>query len=234
VLLRNDEWDYAREFISASSLLDEERKDAFLQALQSLHDDKEEQELRAKQEQQRQEDQLQQELEDARRLRAENEARERKRLDEERIKRQKNSIDYGVEQTRYGVEESWSANGSGKARDGASSIPRPRSPRSPTSRSPKSVKVPKSALSKGKATKTPSTFAGQAAKIMRNIGALIEQMARSLQMNPAVLMRLMAFIIGLIIMFGNKKIRERVFGILGTGWRKVKATAGMGVKVSYI
>src|SRR5271156_2690385 len=42
VLLRNNEWDYAREFISISEVLDDERREAFLQALQSLQDEQNE------------------------------------------------------------------------------------------------------------------------------------------------------------------------------------------------
>lgn len=41
VLLRNDEWDYAREFLSMSDVLDDERREAFLEALQSLREDME-------------------------------------------------------------------------------------------------------------------------------------------------------------------------------------------------
>ncbi len=39
VLLRNNEWDYARDFISVNSVLDDERREAFLQALQSLQEE---------------------------------------------------------------------------------------------------------------------------------------------------------------------------------------------------
>ena len=41
VLPRNEEWDYAREFITMSEMLDEERKEAFLLALHSLKEEKE-------------------------------------------------------------------------------------------------------------------------------------------------------------------------------------------------
>ena len=46
VLPRNDEWDYAREFISMSEVLDDERKEAFLLALHSLKEEKEDAEKR--------------------------------------------------------------------------------------------------------------------------------------------------------------------------------------------
>lgn len=211
VLLRNNEWDYAREFISVSSVLDEERRDAFLQALQSLQEEQQEQERRDQEEKQRQDDQLRQDLEEAKRYRAENEARERKRIEEERAKREGSEIDYGIESTP-------SVGGSSKGR-------RPRGQSSALSK----PKQP----AKGKTVKSP-TFGSRASMVFSNLRAVFEQMGASLKTNPMLLMRFLAFILGLILMFGNQRIRERITRVVGNGWNKVKATAGMGVKVSYI
>ncbi|TDZ29394.1 hypothetical protein C8035_v011335 [Colletotrichum spinosum] len=84
VLLRNNEWDYAREFISVSSVLDDERREAFLQALQSLQEEQQEAERRETEERRQQDEQLRRDIEEAKKLRAENEERERRRLEEER------------------------------------------------------------------------------------------------------------------------------------------------------
>lgn len=70
--------------------------------------------------------------------------------------------------------------------------------------------------------------------VFSNLRAVFEQMGASLKTNPMLLMRFLAFILGLILMFGNQRIRERITRVVGNGWNKVKATAGMGVKVSYI
>ncbi|KAI1857013.1 uncharacterized protein JN550_013506 [Neoarthrinium moseri] len=210
VLLRNNEWDYAREFISVSSVLDEERRDAFLQALESLQEEQQEEERRVKEEKQRQDDQLRRDLEEARRMRAENEARERKRLEEERARREGSEVDYGIEQTP-------STNGSAKGR------------RTRTSSS--ALSKPKPANSKPVG---PPSYSARAAMILSNLRVVIEQLGASFKTNPMLLMRFVAFIVGLLVMFGNQRIRERITRVLGTGWNKVKATAGMGVKVSYI
>ncbi|RYP31138.1 hypothetical protein DL767_005891 [Monosporascus sp. MG133] len=215
VLLRNDEWDYAREFISVSSVLDEERREAFLQALQSLQDEKVEAERREREEKQRQDDQLQKDLEEARRLRAENEARERRRIEEERARREGSEVDYGVDGT---------PNSSGPSKD-----TRPRPGSSAISRPAKSS----AAKAKGKAAAQPG-IGGRAAMILANLRNVIEQMGATFKANPMLLMKLMVFIISFVIMFGKRNIRERIQQILGKGWSKVKATAGMGVKVSYI
>ncbi|KAI1082397.1 hypothetical protein F5B20DRAFT_569407 [Whalleya microplaca] len=213
VLLRNNEWDYAKEFISVSSVLDEERREAFLQALQSLQEEQHDANRRETEEKQRQEEQLRKDIEESRKLRAENEAREQRRLEEERAKREGSEVDYGIEQTPINA-------GLSKARQpkNGSALSRPG----------------KSSISKGKKVVAPRSFGAQAAMIITNLRSMAEQMSASLKTNPFLLMRLMAFIIGIIYMFGRKGIRERIQRIFGTGWNKVKSTAGMGVKVSYI
>jgi len=82
VLPRNDEWDYARDFISMSELLDEERKDAFLLALHSLREERDDAEAREKKLRQQQQEQMEErrrETEAARlqKLRDEDERRKR-------------------------------------------------------------------------------------------------------------------------------------------------------------
>ncbi|KAI0480830.1 hypothetical protein GGR56DRAFT_291812 [Xylariaceae sp. FL0804] len=213
VLLRNNEWDYAKEFISVSSVLDEERRDAFLQALQSLQEEQQEAERREFEEKQQQEDQLRRDLEEARRLRAENQAREKRRLEEERARREGSEVDYGIEKT----PSSPSSNRARQARNGSSATGRPA----------------KSVVPKGKAV-APPTFGARAVMILSNLRSIMERMGESFKSNPLLLMRFMAFIVSIIVMFSNRNLRERVQRILGTGWNKVKQTAGMGVKVSYI
>ena len=219
VLLRNDEWDYAREFISVSSVLDEERREAFLQALQSLQEEQKLAERREQEEKQRQEEQVRKDVEESRRLRAENEERERRRLEEERAKREGSEVDYGIEKTP-------SVGGSAKGRHSRAPSAIARAPASAQPSTPKT-------RAKGKAVGPPSLTA-RAGTIMSNFRALLEQMGASMQANPMALTRLLFFIIGLVLMLGRRDIRERISRVLGTSWNKILATAGMGVKVSYI
>lgn len=218
VLLRNNEWDYAREFITMSSVLDEERREAFLQALQSLHEEQEAEEQREREERQQQEDQLRKEIEDAKRLRAENEERERRRIEEERARREArepSEVDYGVESTPSSVNRRSSRGSSDShrpSRPGRSSI---------------------SSRANGKAV-VPQTFTARATLVMTRLRSIIDELARSMNSNPMFLMRLLAFVMGIILMLGNRAIRERVQRVLGASWAKVRATVGMGTKVSYI
>lgn len=230
MLLRNDEWDYAREFISMSSVLDEERREAFLQALQSLYEEQKEGERREREEKARQEEALRRDLEEARRLRAENEAIERRRVEEERARRERQAsaaseVDYGIDEGTPSVAGSSRSNGAGK-----------RHARGKGSTAGSSGATPKlsSTSKKGKAVAARPSLASRAATVLSNVRALVEHLGGSFQSNPMFLLRTLAFIIGLLLMFSRKSIRERVSRVLGNSWGKIKATAGMGVKVSYI
>lgn len=221
VLIRNNEWDYAREFISVSSVLDDERRDAFLLALQSLQEDQQDVERKEHEEKQRQEEQLRRDVEDSRRLRAENEEREKRRIEEERAKREGSEIDYGIDTRSAGGSSTGKSRRSRPHAGGASS------------RSSRAKTADGASPGKSRAVAPPS-FGAKAAVMFANVRAMIERMSTTLQTNPMLLMRFLVFIMGLILVFGKRNIRERVSRIVGTSWNKVKATAGMGVKVSYI
>lgn len=222
VLLRNNEWDYAREFISISEVLDEERREAFLQALQSLQDDQNEAEHREREERRYQEEQLNKEIEDARRRKVENEERERRRLEEEREKTSQRASS----ETDYGVENAHPSGGSNKARSARGSAKGSRGTpvSSPTARS--SVPGVKKAV--------PPTLIDRATTIIGNVRKLLESMAGSFKTRPMFLLQTLAFIVGLLIVLSRREVKERVKRVTSQGWQKVRQTAGMGVKVSYI
>jgi flagellar biosynthesis GTPase FlhF len=86
VLPRNDEWEYAREFIGMSEVLDDERKEAFLLALHSLKEEKEDSEKREEKLRQQQQEQLEE-----RRRESEAKRLEQARQEDERRKREEES-----------------------------------------------------------------------------------------------------------------------------------------------
>lgn len=86
VLPRNEEWDYAREFISMSEVLDDERKEAFLLALHSLKEEKEDAEAREEKLRQQQQEQLEE-----RRRETEAQRLEQTRAEEERREREEDT-----------------------------------------------------------------------------------------------------------------------------------------------
>ncbi|KAH6664873.1 peroxin 26 [Halenospora varia] len=222
VLLRNNEWDYAREFITISSVLDEERREAFLQALQSLQDEQHESEKREREERLYQEEQLKKDIEDARRRRVENEERERRREDEERKRREGSEVDYGVEESRPGTARS--VGGKAPSIKSSSSSTRKPTPSQKTSHSP-------TARPPTRKPAPPSTMISRAANIITNIKKLImEGMIGGFRTKPMFLLQMLAFLVGFLVLFSRNGVRERV----KKAWEKVLKTAGMGVKVSYI
>lgn len=203
-------------------MLDEERREAFLQALQSLQEEQMESERREKEERRYQEEQLKRDVEEARRRRIESEERE-KREEEARNRRSEkgSEIDYGVEDSppRPGSSKSRSSVKGGSVKGGRS-LPSS----SPTARSSvpaKNVKVPPSLLTR-------------AGNVVMNVRKLVESMAGSFKTRPMLLMQMLGFIVGILVLLSRRDVKERVKSILGKGWGKVRQTAGMGVKVSYI
>ncbi|CAI4211514.1 unnamed protein product [Parascedosporium putredinis] len=198
VLLRNNEWEYAREFISVSSVLDEERREAFLQALQSLQEEQQEADRLEREERERQQEELKRDIEEARRLRAENEKMEQRRLQEEKERKAASAASEAAKQPK------------GLAIQRQQGPPRPR------------------------LSTAPLTLGDRANLMMQRLQGVIEHLSSTFSTNPVFLMRLMAFVLGIIFMFSSRAIREKVQRIINGAWGKVRQTAGMGVKVSYM
>ena len=208
VLLRNGEWDCAKEFITISGDLDDERKEAFLQALESLQEEKDVMERNQKEEARHAEEQLW-------RRRKEREAEEMRKAkeEEERMKRvpriegQKDGseVDYGIEPA-----------------NAKPTLPKGSSMKASSQRQP--------IAGRRAPSKPPQTLITRAGMILRNLRALFEELARSWKMNPVALLRMLTFVLGIVMLFGGRDIRDRVKLM----WMKVRQTVGMGVKVSYI
>ncbi|EKD18360.1 uncharacterized protein L3040_006765 [Drepanopeziza brunnea f. sp. 'multigermtubi'] len=231
VLLRNNEWDYAREFITISSVLDEERREAFLQALQSLKEEQFEAERRENEERRYQEEQLKRDIEDARRRRIESEERERRREDEERLRRARKKGGVAGSEVDYGVDET-PRPGSSKSRASAKGSSKGTYPSSGKKTNPASP--PTSRPAKNTAAKIPPTLLKRAGNIISNIQRLVSGMAGNFQTRPLFLMQFLAFLIGFLVLISRQGVKERLKKLIGGAWGKVRSTAGMGVKVSYI
>jgi hypothetical protein len=229
-------------------VLDDERREAFLQALDTLREEQAEAERREEDERLKREEAIRRDIEEARRLRAENEARERKRLEEERVKREGEERER-VERAEREVRAKKAAAGAATEGDfGVEGSPAPSSvaARSKSSGQPSSssgargVAKPRGALSRrgnaaggGNAVAAP-TIMSRASTVLNNLQALVHEIAGAFQTNPYVLLRMLAFVIGILLLVSRKKLRERIARVIGVAWGKVKATAGMGTKVSYI
>jgi hypothetical protein len=209
-----------------SEVLDEERREAFLQALQSLQDEQNEQSNRELEAQREQEEQLQKDLDEARRRRIENEEREKERHRQEQesrsSKKASSELDYGIE-TSY---PNGSTNGSPKARLAKASLKSSRTGASTSHASRPSIPGKKVIVTPG--------MMQRAGNIIANLRKLLENMSTSFKTNPMVMLRLLAFAVALLLALSRQDVKNKLKQIMSKGWNKVRATAGMGVKVSYI
>lgn len=226
VLPRNGEWDYAREFIMMSEIMDDERKETFLQALHGLKEEQENALLREKeiQRRQREEAEMQRKQEELDRR----EAEDQRRQDEEEQSRRK------------ALEANNKQNTSRPPPDTRSNAARPTTP-TPSSRNPRTALSPTPINTRSQNTnnkksvirKQPSIIS-RASTVIAALQTTLMATANGLRNNPMALLRTMLFLLAFALAFGRQEIRERVKRLLAGAGEKLRATVGMGVKVSYI
>jgi hypothetical protein len=218
VLPRNEEWEYAHEFINMSEVLDEERKELCLQTLEGLKEEKERGELRAAELQRQKDTELERQRDDERRRTEEAAAATPPRANGH--KRNTSEVDYGIEK---GSPRSTSkAKGSGSKSSDKSPNAKPTTRTALSSSSKNSKKQVKPA---------PPAKSQAVANTLRN---LLKHIIQTVSGNPLSIVRTLLFVLGILMAMSRQDVRERVRRITGSAWQKVKGTVGMGVKVSYI
>lgn len=219
VLPANGEWDYARQFIDMNDMLDEERKEAFLNALQNLKDEKDgtakrETELK----EQREREMEEQRQEEARR------AEDDRKEEEEKMRRRAAEVEK--------QKASKVLNGSEAATPKPTAAPKPAQSQNDatSSRSPKKAqKKPQPPSS------PPPTFYRRASSMLTSIQHMVLQASRNLTGNNSmVLLRFLMFMLAFLLIIARRDLRLKLKRAAENGWMKVKQTVGMGVKVSYI
>lgn len=212
VLPANEEWDYSKSFIEMSDLLDEERKEAFLNALQKLKEEKDgtaQRERELKEQREREMEEQRKEEEEARRKEAD-EAKQRedeKRKAAEAAERQKHkTINGGANQPRPTSSSTSKANAT-------------------SSRSSKPQKKPPS---------PPPSFYHRASSVLTNFQQMVMQAGKNMNLNSMALLRFLMFMLAFLLIIARRDLRLKLRRAIDDGWVKVKKTVGMGVKVSYI
>jgi hypothetical protein len=251
VLPKNEEWDYAKSFISNSDILDEDRKEAFMTTLQELQEAKDHESLLEDEDdtyQQERTEEMQRQQETAATKEAENAVINGTSSEHHANsdRRSNSEVDYGIEKSHPVTTAAPIPNASGTLPIRIPT-PTPTSVSKPKSLTPPSRAGPRSQLSPPVHTpnpkdrrvrKTPqaksSDLLSQARNLFRALQNLALNMAGALTKNPTVLFRMMIFMLAFIVAFSRREIRERARRIVGSGWAKVRGTVGMGVKVSYI
>jgi hypothetical protein len=238
VLPRNEEWDYAREFISLSEVLDEEKREAFLQTLQMLRDERDRASQIEADIQREQDAQLEREKQDAAERQAEEAAAEKTAVEKAKAEREQKNVTPTSQHKRtssevdYGIE---SSNPSGSA---ASSKPRtnkggPKSrvPQPSSTRLSPPPRLPRPARASASAS---SNLFRRASTMLSSLQKLLFSVAQSTSKNTMVLVRMLLLLVGLILMLSRSPVRDRVRRIVRVAWEKIAGTVGMGVKVSYM
>ncbi|GLA30300.1 hypothetical protein AnigIFM63326_008505 [Aspergillus niger] len=219
VLPANEEWEYAQGFINLSEVLDEDRKELFLQTLEGLKEEKQQGELRAAALQREKDAELERQAREAERRRAEEaEAAERAQRGHGRSG---SEVDYGIEKTY----PNGSMKGKGKFAEKQSSKPGTSAGR--TAFSPPGSKNIKK-------TEKPEARAKQSRALVNVVRNILRYVSKSIAGNPLSFARTLLFMLGIIAALSRQDVRERIRRITGSGWQKIKGTVGMGVKVSYI
>lgn len=217
MLPRNEEWEYAQEFINLSEVLDEERKELFLQTLEGLKEEKERGEMRAAELQRQKDAEFERQRDDERRQ-AEEEAARAAATQTNGHKRNTSEVDYGIEKDSPRSK----AKGS-KATDKST----------PSGKSSSRTALSSSASKSSKKQVKPEAR-GQTRAMATMLRNLFKKIIQSVSGNPLSIARTLLFVLGILMAMSRQDVRERVRRITGSAWQKVKGTVGMGVKVSYI
>ena len=236
VLPRNDEWEYAHDFINMSEILDEERREDFLQALKSLEDEAKGtsplQEMEPKQESEK----LLQDAPIADNTSSDSTSTIREGQSSSR------GLDYGIDAPKpTRTTTATTPETSSKAHPAtATAIPaRSTAPPKPirkqtnttTTHAPRPLQpMGSNAASRKPAPHHPPSFYKRSVTMLATLQHVIANMGQHLSRNPLALLRFVLFVMGLVAAFSRRDVKDRVM----VGWEKVRRTVGMGVKVSYL
>jgi hypothetical protein len=251
VLPKNEEWDYAKSFISNSDILDEDRREAFMTTLQELQEAKDHESLLEDEDntyQHERADEVQRQQDTAATKEAENAVINGTSSEHQAgsHRRSNSEVDYGIEKSHPITTAASIPNANGTL-----PLPIPTPTPTPTSKAksptPPSRTSPRSQLSPPQHTPNPkdrrvrrtpqaksSDMLSQARNLFRALQNLAVNMAGALTKNPTVLFQMLIFVLAFIVAFSRRDIRERARRVVGSGWEKIRGTVGMGVKVSYI
>lgn len=234
VLPRNQEWEYAKEFISMSEVLDDDRREAFTQALQNIQDEKSFDSQREAQLQRQRE----QQLEDARRSDGETRRAQQAKMEQEESRNeqaaasQTSEHDFGIDRSRLGSGPQSHRNGSAP-KDIPLHSARSAGPSGP-SRPSAAHKSRSSAAARRPKTHPPPTFYHRFSFLLAVMQRGLIVMGQNLRSHPMTLLRLVAFLVAFIMALARRDVRDRLARVRDSSWEKVKRTIGMGVKVSYV
>ncbi|EXJ86271.1 hypothetical protein A1O1_06641 [Capronia coronata CBS 617.96] len=252
VLPRNGEWDYARSFLTNSDILDDERKEAFLQTLQELQDVSEKEKLG-----QAEIDVFEDTEEGMPTFTAsgtgQGDEAESQTQSKPAFRHQRTSseVDYGIEKEHPNGAHLAPQKPNTTVSDAkppsnplTNLPPQPMSSTAASHTSPlpsskarnqlsPPAQTPRRPTRKPKAA-NQNTLLAQARQLFLALSNLGRNMAGAISKNPTKLLRFLLFVLAFLMAFSQRQLREKTKRMVDTSWQKIRGTVGMGVKVSYI
>lgn len=224
VLPEVGEWDYAKEFVEGCGNLDEERKEAFLAALEGL---KEEREGLKRREVELQE-QREREVQEAMRKKQQEEKMRVTEAERERQKHEQQQREHAAK-TAANTAAASSNNDNNNNEPRASALSNNGNNSSNTSNGHARGQPSRSA----RKTSSNSQQPANAATLLTRLTSMAHHLRHNV--GPSLLnARLLIFFFAFLILASRRDIRVRLRRALADGWDKVRRTVGMGVKVSYV
>lgn len=205
ILPRNEEWDYARDFINMSEVLDEEKREAFLNTLQSLKEEQSHDAIREAELMKRQEEEL-----------------DKRRQEEQQRRQEEIKAEERAKQER---QQPPRRPPNGPLSGTAKNLP----PNSNRNGNP-----PRQNRPVRKNTPPPDTLYRRASLLLSSVQASLLNASHTMQENPMVALRFLLFLFAFVLAFARRDIRERLRRGFENALGKVRQTIGMGTKVSYI
>ena len=217
VLPKNEEWDYAREFINLSEVLDDDRREAFQHALQSLKEEKNHEAIREAELKKRQQEESQKRRQEE----------ERRRRDEAQVEDQKRRQE--TERRRRATTGSSTASNPDRT-----STPNGSQPHGHNQRHSNPNPSSKHRRPQEKPNPPPASLYNRASLVIASLQSSLLQARQSAMQNPVPMLRYMLFILAFAMAFARQDVRARLRRMLNEIYNKILRTVGMGVKVSYI
>jgi hypothetical protein len=229
VLPEVGEWEYAKEFVEGCGNLDEERKEAFLAALEGLKEEREGLKRREV------------ELQEQRDREAQEELRRREQIEQKRIEEAEHERQRHLQQQKETAAKTASNTATAAA---SSSNVEPRtsalSNNSNSNSNSNSNTTPNGHARGGQPSRSarkppsnPQQPAANAATLLTRLTSLAHHLRHSV--GPSLLnARLLMFFFAFLLLAARRDVRVRLRRALADGWDKVRRTVGMGVKVSYV
>lgn len=216
VLPEVGEWEYAREFVEGCGNLDEERKEAFLLALEGLKEEREGLKRREVELQEQREREVQEAL-------RRKEQEEKKRVEEAERERQKHEEQQRDQAAKTAANTVNNNNKTSALSNNGSNT----NSNAPNGHSRGQPSRP------ARKTSSNSQQPANAATLLTRLTSMANHLRHNV--GPSLLnARLLMFLFAFLILASRRDIRVKLRRTLADGWDKVRRTVGMGVKVSYV